>query len=54
MNQPDITTLSKSGLLSEINALNFKSDWSAADIKYSNQLESEYYKRIHDECEVLK
>jgi len=56
-NQPDITTLSKSGLLSEINALNFVddwvNDWTINDVEYRMNLETEYYRRIEDDCEFI-
>ena len=56
MNQPDITTLSKSGLLSEINSLNFDdwvNDWTINDVEYRMNLEMEYYRRIEDDCEFI-
>ena len=51
-NQPDIITLSKSDLLSELNALNY-SNWTREDMEYRDKLEAEYHKRIEDECKFI-
>ena len=56
-NQPNIATLSKSDLLSEINALNFVddwvNDWTINDVEYRMNLETEYCRRIEDDCELI-
>lgn len=48
--QLDITQLSKSDLLSEINAIQMSNFPRYEDIEYLKQLKAEYCKRIEDEC----
>ena len=49
MNQPDITTLSKSDLLSEINAIQMSDFPRYEDTGYLKRLKAEYYKRSEDD-----
>jgi len=47
--RPDVSKMSKSTIMSELNALNY-SNWTSEDMQYRDQLELEYHKRIEDEC----
>ena len=46
----DVTKLTKYGLMSEINGLNFLNEWTREDYAYRDKLEAEYYKRMEDEA----
>jgi hypothetical protein len=49
--EPGIESMSKTMLLSELNALNY-SNWTQADQLYRDRLLDEYNKRIEEECKL--
>jgi len=53
-NELDISTMSKSMLQSELNALNYIDRMTLRDRDYRSKLKSELAKRIEDECKAAE
>jgi hypothetical protein len=49
--KPDISKMSKDQLLSELNALNYRGNWTPEDLDYRDRLCNEYNKWIEFEAE---
>jgi len=53
-NELDISTMSKSMIQSELNALNYIDRMTLKDRHYRNKLKAELNKRIEDECKAAE
>ena len=51
-NVQDVTKLSKTEIVSELNALWYLDNWTPEDYQYRDALEAEYHRLVEEGCKI--